>query len=463
MNLPKLFRTSSFRLTLIHAGFTGASFLVLFAVIMWSATRFMQHQLDLTVGAEITEVRTAAGSDSSTDLARAVTASIKGAGGFFYLLQDRSGVMLAGNMPALDPVAGPRDLQHQRRFGGHRYRDVRGRGEPTADGGYLFVGTDSREVHELRESVSWSFLLGAVAAMVIVLIGGAWMSLTVLRRIESMSQASRDIVNDGLKRRILLNGSGDEFDHLAVSLNAMFDRIQVLMDGLRQVSSDIAHDLRTPLTRLRQRLELAQMQPLDAAALRMVVGATIEGVDAILATFSALLRIAQVEGGASLRHFEQVDFSELLQTVAEVYQPAFEDKAQHFEQSIPPGLTVHGDRELLTQMFANLVENASQHSPQGARIVLAASTPGTGIEVSVADDGPGIPEHMREKVMQRFVRLDSSRTTPGNGLGLSLVAAVANLHGISLSMADNAPGLVFRARFKPGGVYSPRNHASPQR
>lgn len=449
MNLPRVFRTSSFRLTLIYAGLTGASFLVLFAVIMWSATRFMQHQLDLTVGAEIIEVRTAAGDDSTGNLAQAIDTSIEEAGDFFYLLQDRSGNVLAGNMPALDPVPGVRELPHRRRPRDQHFRDVRGRGETTADGGYLFVGIDSHEVHELRESVSWSFLLGLIAATAIVLIGGVWMSFSVLRRIEGMSQASRDIVNEDLKRRIELNGSGDEFDHLAISLNAMFDRIQVLMDGLRQVSTDIAHDLRTPLTRLRQRLELAQMQPLDADSFRAVVGATVEGIDAVLETFSALLRIAQVEGGAGRSHFGPVDLTELLQTVAELYQPAFEDKEQRFSHSIPAGLTVQGDRELLTQMFANLVENATRHSPQGARIVLTAAAADTGIEVAVADDGPGIPPGMREKVLQRFVRLDSSRTTPGNGLGLSLVAAIANLHGVVLSMADNAPGLRFQAKFKP--------------
>jgi signal transduction histidine kinase len=268
------------------------------------------------------------------------------------------------------------------------------------------------------------------------------MSLSVLRRVESMSRASRDIVNDDMGRRIALNGSGDEFDHLAMSLNAMFDRIQVLMDGLRQVSSDIAHDLRTPLTRLRQRLELAQIQPLDLIFLQSVISATVEDMDAILATFSALLRIAQVEGGAGKAHFKRVDLTEVLRTAIEIYLPALEDKKQRFEAFIPEELRVEGDRELLMQMFANLLENSQLHSPEEANIVMGACVSDAGIIVSLSDNGPGIPQDMREKVLQRFVRLDSSRTTPGNGLGLAMVAAIAALHGASLVLGDNSPGLV---------------------
>jgi signal transduction histidine kinase len=441
VNLPRLFRTSSFRLTLLYAGLTGLSFLLLFAVIFWSTTRFMQKQIDITIKGEIKELRNGAADESLDSLRRVVQASTEQAPGFFYLLQDRAGNVLAGNLPKLDPVMDVREWTGANRLPEFPNIDIRGLGIDAGAGGYLFIGMNAHQVHEMRESVARSFLWGFGAAMLLALIGGAAMSLSVLRRIEAVSQTSRDIVGGDLQRRIALNGSGDEFDHLAISLNAMLDRIQVLMDGLRQVSTDIAHDLRTPLTRLRQRLELAQERSGDAAALHGALGATLTDIDAILQTFSALLRIAQVESGARRASFSRVDLSDLLHTIAEVYQPAFEEKSQLLREQIAPDLVVHGDRELLTQLFANLVENATRHCPSGAQVALIAAPGGAGVSVSVSDNGPGIPAAMREKVLQRFVRLDASRSTPGNGLGLSMAAAVAALHDADWQMTDNGPGL----------------------
>jgi len=447
VNLRRLFRTSSFRLTLLYAALTGASFLVLFVTVFWSTTSFMQHQIDITVAAEIKEVHTAAADGSTDSLRRAIESSTKQAGGFYYLLQDRDGRVLAGDLPPLEPITGMREWLEPQRLPRYPKTDIRGRGEATADGGYLFVGTSAHEVHELRESVAQSFLWGVGAAMLFVLAGGALMSAAVLRRIEAVSRTSRDIVAGDLQRRIPLNGSDDEFDHLAESLNAMLDRIGVLMEGLRQVSTDIAHDLRTPLTRLRQRLELAQQRAPDAVALHATITATLVDIDAILQTFGALLRIAQIESGARKASFRAVDLSELLHTVAEIYQPAIEEKSQTLREDVAADLSVHGDRELLTQLFANLVENASRHCDAGARIALDARREGDAIVVVVADDGRGIPVEQREKVLQRFVRLDTSRSTPGNGLGLALAHAVTTLHDAELELGDNAPGLRVGVRF----------------
>jgi signal transduction histidine kinase len=450
VNLHRLVRTSSFRLTLLYAAMTVMSFLVLFVAIFWSATHFMQHQIDMTVDAEIKEVRTSAGDGSLEGLRRAVDASTKQAGGFYYCLQDAKGNVLAGDLPSLEPVTGVRQWMQPNRQAKHHKVDIRGRGEAAADGGYFFVGTDAHEIHELRESVAQSFLWGGAAAMLLVFVGGALMSVSVLRRIEAVSKTSRDIIQGDLARRIPLNGSGDEFDHLAESLNAMLDRIGVLMDGLRQVSTDIAHDLRTPLTRLRQRLELAQQRPPEAGELHATLGAALAEIDAILQTFGALLRIAQIESGARKASFRAVDLSELLRTVAEVYQPAIEEKSQTLREDIAAGVTVNGDRELLTQLFANLMENASRHCDKGACIELSAQRTKAGVEVVVADNGNGIPEYMREKVLQRFVRLDASRTTPGNGLGLALAHAVAGLHDAQFELGDNKPGLRVGVRFADG-------------
>jgi signal transduction histidine kinase len=227
----------------------------------------------------------------------------------------------------------------------------------------------------------------------------------------------------------------------------MLDRIQNLMLDLQQVSSDIAHDLRTPLTRLRQRLELARRREQTVKGLHDALDDAIGNSDAILETFGALLRIAQIEAGTRRARFASVALSELLSGLIETYQPVAEEKGQSLQGQIAPGLLVHGDRELLTQLFSNLIENAIGHSQDGAEITVAAAASRGAVLVSVGDNGPGIPAALRSKVLQRFYRLEASRTTPGNGLGLSMVAAIATLHDATLDLQDNEPGLRCLVRF----------------
>ena len=437
MQPNRLFRTSSFRLTLLYAALSGLSFLVLFGVVFWSTTRYMERQIDATVATELDEVQ--ADADGGIERLRGIVQDLSGRSpGYFYLLQDAQGTALAGNMPAVQPLPGVREWPGPHRLGPPA--GVRGRGT-LIRGGYLFVGMSTHQLHEMREMVARAFLSGLGAVMLLALAGGALMSVSLLRRIEIVSQTSRDIVGGDLSRRIPVSGSGDEFDHLATSLNTILDRIQTLMENLRQVSTDIAHDLRTPLTRLRQRLELAQRDTSDARSIESVFGATLRDLDGILETFGALLRIAQIESGARKAGFTRVDLGEVLRTVIEIYQTALEEKQQALQQEIGDGLLVKGDRELLIQLFANLLENASRHAPVGALIGLTAQRQGQKVEVEVSDNGPGIPAPLRDKVLQRFYRLESSRTTPGNGLGLSLAAAVAELHGAPLELSDNRPGL----------------------
>jgi signal transduction histidine kinase len=213
------------------------------------------------------------------------------------------------------------------------------------------------------------------------------------------------------------------------------------------VTTDIAHDLRTPLTRLRNRLELARRPDADAAVLRAIVDDAYRETDVILDIFAALLRIAQIESGARRAGFTRVDAGEVLDTVLELYRPAAEERQQQLDEAISPGLMVTGDRELLTQLFANLLENALRHSPPGALVHVAARDSGARIEIAVSDCGPGIPEAMRAKVLQRFFRLEDSRTTPGSGLGLSLASAIVKLHSATMTLADNQPGLCVRVSF----------------
>ena len=441
MQLPKLLRTSSFRLTLLYAGLTGASFLLLFGVVFWSTTRFMDRQIDITVASELSEIEADAQDGDLEHLRGIVQGMIGRVPGYYYLLQDATGKVLAGNLSAIDPLPGVREWPGSAKHPKHPFSGLRGRGVLLASGAYLFVGLSAHQLHEMREMVAGSFLSGLGLAILLALGGGAAMSLGVLRKIEAVSQTSRDIVGGDLQRRIPVRGSGDEFDHLATSLNVMLDRIQTLMEGLRQVSTDIAHDLRTPLTRLRQRLELAQRRGGDERAFDVVLEATLRDIDTILETFGALLRIAQIESGARKAGFAMLDLGELLHTVIEVYQSALEEKGQTLGTNIGADLRVRGDRELLTQLSANLMENAIRHCPAGAHVEVSAHRHGARVEVAVADNGPGIPAELRPKVLQRFFRLETSRTTPGNGLGLSLVAAVAALHETQIELVDNAPGL----------------------
>jgi signal transduction histidine kinase len=273
------------------------------------------------------------------------------------------------------------------------------------------------------------------------------MSRNLLRRIETISRAARAIMGGDFSKRIPVGGANDEFDHLIASLNGMLERNESAMESVRRVSQDIAHDLRTPLSRLRQRLELAQRRARSVEEWRSAAEACISDMDAILETFSALLRIAQIESGMPTRHFAKVDLTEMLRTVIEVYQPMADEREQLFTADISSGLAVWGDRELLTQMFANVVENAMKHSPRGASIGVSTIQSVDAIAVAVSDSGPGIPAADRGRVFRRFYRLERSRSTPGSGLGLSLVEAIAALHHVSIELTDKDPGLGFILRF----------------
>jgi signal transduction histidine kinase len=442
VRLPRPLRTSSFRLTALYAAMFGLSGLILFAIVAWSVSSFMAEQLDATVANELAEIQADASGLDTQALKPVIDALTVNSPGIFYLLQAPDGRVVAGNMTAIRPAPGARSLEWTHQSLDHRaVGGIRGRGISLADGAYLFVGISDYQLGEAREVIIRTLLLGSGVVVVLAVVGGLVMSFGVLRRVEAVSRASRAIMAGDLGQRMTLRGTNDEFDHLSTSLNAMLDRIQDLMSGLQQVSSDIAHDLRTPLTRLRQRLELAHRRENTVEGLNAALDGAIGNVDAILATFGALLRIAQIETGTRRSGFRPVALSVLLDGLVEAYQPVAEEKSQVLHADIAPDLWVDGDRELLTQLFANLIENAIGHSPASARLSVEAASAPQGVLVTVADSGPGIPAADRQKVLQRFYRLESSRTTPGSGLGLSLVDAVAVLHDAILELKDNEPGL----------------------
>jgi len=266
-------------------------------------------------------------------------------------------------------------------------------------------------------------------------------STAALKRVEAVGRTTRAIMDGDLSRRVPVRGTGDEFDDLASGVNAMLDRIEHLMKSMRQVTNDIAHDLRTPLTRLRQRLELARSRAVSIEELREALSHAILQTDSILETFGALLRIAQIEAGGRAVPAMPLNVSKLLNGIVDDFAPVAEDHGQKLIAEIDPDLKLTGDPELLTQMVVNLVDNAIRHTPSGAKIAVQARAVRDGLELAVADTGPGIPVKERDNVLRPFYRLEASRTTEGSGLGLSLVAAIAERHDAKLSLADNAPGL----------------------
>lgn len=441
MRLIRLLRTTSFRLTLLYAGVFGASVVILFGVVALTARHFMAQEIDNAVDAELAEVQSEAGGHGTDELRALVGGLAARSPGISYLLQTPNRQVLAGNMEQLDPQLGVRALSWPHRAGGGIRGGVRGRGVLLPDGNYLFIGLSSFELNEMQEAIARAFLAGLAVTIGLAAAGGLLTSVSVLRRVEEISRTSREIMAGDLARRIDLRGTGDEFDHLATSLNAMLDRIQHLMSGLQQVSSDIAHDLRTPLTRLRHRLELAYRREATLDGLRIALDASIRDADAILETFGALLRIAQIEAGIRKSGFTQVDLTNLLEDLVEAYQLVAEERQQSLISQFPQNLIVFGDRELLVQLFVNLIENAIRHCPSGTTISVEAAATDHDIEAVVVDNGPGIPAAERKNVLARFARLDTSRTTPGSGLGLSLVSAIATLHDATFELVDNAPGL----------------------
>jgi signal transduction histidine kinase len=307
---------------------------------------------------------------------------------------------------------------------------------------HLLVGRDV-EVHaEMTRLLTDALLWAAGIALLLGTIGALAVRSLFRMTLADVSATAAAISAGDLTRRVRVSGRGDEFDRLAETINDMLDRIARLMDGVRQVSNAIAHDLRTPIARARARLEDASAHACCEADLRAAIERAESDLDGVIAIFQALLRIAEIEAGARRSAFAELDLAPLLLDLADLYGAVAEEHGQRLEPDIPPTLPAFGDRDMIQQAVANLLDNALKFSPEeGVIRVAAAADPGHGVHVTVADQGPGIPEADREQATQRFFRGESARSTPGSGLGLSLVQAVATLHGGALMLEDNGPGL----------------------
>jgi signal transduction histidine kinase len=355
-----------------------------------------------------------------------------------FLLQDRFGHKLAGNIATMTPIDGGVRLNRPDR---DKQPYVVASGHTLENGDFLLIGEDLVLLQEMDAVLIRSFGVSIAATVLIALVCGLLISRNVLRRVASVSATSRSIIAGDMSTRIPLRGVDDEFDHLAKSVNDMLERIEDLMQHTQQVANDIAHDLRTPLTRLRQRLDRARRRDPADDTRHEVLDRSIEEVDAILNTFTALLRIAQIQAGGRVSSINQVDLSQLLESISEDFVPAARDGGRTLHARIAPNLTVNGDRQLLTQMVVNLLDNAILHSTPGAQISVTAEQSAGAPQIVIADTGQGIPREERAKVFRPFYRIEPSRTAEGSGLGLSLVAAIVKQHRASISLEDNLPGL----------------------
>lgn len=453
--------SSSFRLALLYVLLFSVSVALLLGFIGGSTAYFIARQTDATISAEVQGLAEQYRRRGLTGLSAVIAERIQRdpGGAALYLLADAERQPLVGNLAPWPQVTPDRDgwVQFQLRQPGSDTQPsvdhpARAQVFPLHGGLQLLVGRDLRDLVALRGLLFDTLAWGLAITVALALLGGWVMSAGVVRRLELVNQVSREIMDGDLSRRVPGTGSGDEFDQLAANLNRMLERIEALMASVRQVSDSIAHDLRTPLARLRQRLELVQRGALTAPA-ATALEAAISDAEELLATFNALLRIARLESGARRAAFAVVDLAAVLADVVELYEPLASDKGQVLASaadSLPPGgaARVWADRDLLFQALANLVDNAIKYTPAGGHIELAARARDGGCEVSVSDSGPGIAPALRARVFERFFRIDDSRATPGNGLGLSLVQAVAQLHGASVELADAGSGSGLRVSLR---------------
>ncbi|MPZ54991.1 MAG: HAMP domain-containing protein [Rhizobiales bacterium] len=452
--LGKLFRTTAFKLTLIYLVIFSVFAVFLLGYFAWNTRRLITEQIHQTVDAEITGLAEQYRLGGIRRLVLVIDARTRRPGFSLYLVTTPAGQGLAGNVGSL--AHGVLDTDGWSETEYRRLDESEGSRHGALvrvfqlPGGFrLLVGRDLEERERLYDIVvaagRWSIAL----IVVLGLAGGFFVTRRVLKRVDAMTETARTIMAGNFSGRLAIAGTGDELDRLAENLNAMLERIEALMRGLKEVSDNIAHDLKTPLTRLRNRCEQALRTSRDEAGYRAALEATIEESDALIRTFNALLMIARAESGQAREDMGNFDAAEITRDVAELYEPLADEKGLMLSVDASAAAPVHGNRELVSQALANLLDNAIKyvgsrpHVVNGAEadIVVKALNDNDHILLTVGDRGPGIPEADRGRATERFVRLERSRSEPGSGLGLSLAAAVARLHGGELRLEDNHPGL----------------------
>ncbi len=464
MLLTRLLRSATFRLTLTYLGIFSLSAMALLAFVYEASVRFMEQQTRETIEAEIKGLEEQFLQRGLHGLRQVVDfrANPERNRGGIYLLVGPDGRRIAGNLDRWpERVRENEDgtirftFEREGPEGKVERREALARAFVVQDRFRLLVGRDVQDRVAVQRLLTNALVTGAGIMLVLGVLGGFFLARATLSRLEGINRATKLIMRGDLSRRIRLEGSEDEFDELAANLNAMLDRIEELLRAMREVTDNIAHDLRTPLTRLRSRIEIALLGKLDAEQARELLLETMREADGLIATFNALLAIARAQSGAVQAEWEEIDLSEIARDVHELYEPLAEEKGMELSLSASGPVPVRGHRQLIAQAVANLVDNAVKYTPPGGRVDIVTRN-GTTAVIEVCDNGPGIPEADRERALQRFVRLQPERSAPGNGLGLSLVDAVARLHHAELALLDNHPGLRARLAFPKPAALRPR-------
>ncbi|WDZ77618.1 ATP-binding protein [Ensifer adhaerens] len=445
--LRVLFRTTAVRLSALYLVLFSlcAAFLVIYVTGM--SERLLQQQTRDAVTAEVSQIEQVYNRAGMNGLLRSLERRARQPGANLYVIAGPSGEILAGNVASLEPGLLDSEGWTERPFAYQRYTDETKTDSHVAlahvlvldNGLRILVGRDLQEPQKFRALVRQALMvaLGIMGLGALVI----WFGIgrNALKRIDRMSEASTKIMAGDLSQRLPMSGSGDEFDRLSESLNAMLGRIEKLNEGLRQVSDNIAHDLKTPLTRLRNKAEaaLSRKGTSQRGALEEIIGES----DQLIRTFNALLMISRVEAGSSAAEMSEIDLSQIVSDSVELYEPVAEDVGLKLEADVAQNLVISGNRELVGQALGNLIDNAIKYADGADNPLIKVSLENRDghVLLSVADHGPGIPTSMHDEVVKRFVRLDESRSKPGTGLGLSLVEAVMEMHHGSLRLADTEP------------------------
>ena len=453
--LAQLWRTTTVRLTALFMLIFVVFAIGLLALISWqTSTQLQQQQADAIDRETAQLIRIDSGAGFRATIVAVERLSRQPGPGLYYLA-DPSGQMIVGNIDDLPPEVlaepGTFSFNYERPRPLMDEADVNAIGTAVVrssrleSGLILVVGRDVVERRGFTALIFRWFAIGVGGILLLSMLAGVLTAVRVLRRIDTIASTSRKIMSGDLSERIPVTKRNDEFDGLATRLNLMLDRIEQLMVGLKEVTDNVAHDLKTPLTRLRNQAEAALRDDKSEAARRAALEETIEESDRLIRTFNALLLIARAEAGTPPGALADVDLSAVVSDVAELYAPLAEDEGVTLDSEVAEGVRLSANRELLGQALVNLIENALKYSKptngEPGRIVVALKREAGHILISVADNGAGIADADRKRVVERFVRLEKSRTEPGSGLGLSLVNAITRMHGGTFRIEDNDPGV----------------------
>jgi signal transduction histidine kinase len=475
--LGAILNTTAARLSALYLILFAICAVVLVFYMTALSERLLAQQTQETINEEVLGLARAYQRGGLPFLVRVIEQRSRQPSANLYLIADPNGRILAGNVESLEAGVLDIDGWTERPFAYTRYGENESRGgllspaqlqEDVPRPGHqamaavyrlpnqmiVLVGRDLGEPERFRSVVQRSTLVAFAMMGIGALLIWVFVGRRALKRIDGLSEASARIMGGDLAGRLPVTGAGDEFDRLSENLNAMLGRIGALSDGLKQVSDNIAHDLKTPLTRLRNRAEAALSGKRTTREYRDALEGTIAESDQLIRTFNAILMISRLEAGNSAEATTEVDLAEAVRDVVELYEPVAEESAVALDADAPGPLAIAGNRELIGQALANVVDNAIKYSAGSSpapAVSLSLARAGEEIVLAVRDNGPGIPEADRERVTERFVRLEGSRSKPGSGLGLSLAKAVMSYHGGRLEIADAAPGLLVRMIFPAGG------------